>query len=232
MSCFCAAVYSQAESTERYLNRESGQGAFSRQQWPLAWLPRTGERLLPRLLEDVLQLALLLFGGALRLVRAALGLLGLVAGHGASGLFRPALNLVHRPFALILATTLSAHVRLPSVVMHARAPLALTHIGRGEGRNRYTPALFAFIPPGVSTVALGSCLFLPVREPSQKVTGGDKRKNKYADEEGNAEQEGCFEQESERGNYERTARSQEEASAFYTHGQPDSNPKSPRNDFT
>jgi hypothetical protein len=55
------------------------------------------------------------------LVRASLGLLGLVAGYGASGLFGPALNLVHRSFALVLAATLSAHVRLPSVVMHARA---------------------------------------------------------------------------------------------------------------
>ena len=63
------------------------------------------------------------------------------------------------------------------------------------------------------------------------MTGSDKRNNEYTDEEGNAEQEGCFEQESERGNYERTARSQEEASASHTHGQPDNNPKSPRNDF-
>src|SRR5918998_4711588 len=57
-----------------------------------------GERALPRLLEEVFQLALLLLSGTLVLVRAPLGLLGLVAGYGAGGFLDPALGLVHGPF--------------------------------------------------------------------------------------------------------------------------------------
>ena len=71
----------------------------------------------PRLLEEVLQLALLLLGRALRLVRASLGLLGVVAGHCASGFFGPALDLIHRSFALVLAAALSSHGLLPSPVV-------------------------------------------------------------------------------------------------------------------
>jgi hypothetical protein len=62
-----------------------------------------------RLLKEILQLALLLFGGTLTLVRASLSLLGVVAGHGAGGFFGPALDLIHRPFALVLSAALSAH---------------------------------------------------------------------------------------------------------------------------
>src|SRR4051794_29565652 len=65
-----------------------------------------------RLLEEILELALLLLHSALALVRTALGLRILVAGYGTRGLLGTALDLVHRPFAPVLATTLSAQVLL------------------------------------------------------------------------------------------------------------------------
>src|ERR687889_2401967 len=51
-----------------------------------------------RLLKEVLQLTLLLFGGARKLVRGALGLLGFFADHDAGGLCCPAFKLVHHSF--------------------------------------------------------------------------------------------------------------------------------------
>jgi hypothetical protein len=61
----------------------------------------------------VLSLAQLVFGGALRLVLAALGLLRLIAGYGSGSLSGLALCLVQGFFALVLAAALCAHVLLP-----------------------------------------------------------------------------------------------------------------------
>src|ERR687889_2607679 len=67
-----------------------------------------------RLFEEVLGLAQLILGGALRLLRASFGLLGFVAGYGAGGLFGLALCLIQCPFALVLSAALFAHVLLLS----------------------------------------------------------------------------------------------------------------------
>lgn len=69
---------------------------------------------LARLLEKVLYFALFLLEGAALLIRTALAFRLLVAGYGAGGFFCPALELVHRSFALVLAAALSTHVLLLS----------------------------------------------------------------------------------------------------------------------
>src|SRR3954471_21067109 len=86
-----------------------------------AWQPLTP----PRLLQEILQLTLLLFNGTFHLVLLTLGLLGLVAGYGASSLFGPALDLIHRPFALVLAAALPAHLLLPSSIFLPGHAIAL-----------------------------------------------------------------------------------------------------------
>jgi hypothetical protein len=102
-------TYARSSTTESLLGDQAEVGTF-RGPVSVRLSPRTwGAPLPPPLLEEVLQLALLLLGGALRLIRAALRLYGLVAGHGSGSFFGPALELVHRPFALILAAALSSH---------------------------------------------------------------------------------------------------------------------------
>src|ERR671921_1356779 len=65
-----------------------------------------------RLFEEILGLAQLILGRALRLVRASFSLLGFIAGEGSGGLFGLTLCLVQCPFTLVLGAALSAHVLL------------------------------------------------------------------------------------------------------------------------
>jgi hypothetical protein len=95
---------------------------------------RAGHRYSARLLEEVLDLALLLFKGAALLIRTALIFRPLVASYGAGGFFCPTLELVHRSFALILAAAFSIHVLLLSFSttrQYHEAPKELPEVSAG-----------------------------------------------------------------------------------------------------
>ena len=62
-----------------------------------------------RLLEEILQVALLLLGGAFPLIRAPLALLAPVPAQGAARFLHSPLGLVHSPFVLVSPAALRTH---------------------------------------------------------------------------------------------------------------------------
>src|SRR5918997_2421076 len=95
----------------------------------------------PRLGEQVLEVALLLLGPALPLVRAPLPLELLVARQGTAGLLHPALGLVRRTLVLVVlaaASAQQAHAVAPfrSLCPHPGSSIAE---GGGESEGAWPP---------------------------------------------------------------------------------------------
>src|SRR5918994_3216287 len=84
-----------------------------------------------RLLEEILQVALLLLGGAFPLIRAPLALLAPVPAQGAARLLHSPLGLVHSPFVLVSPAALRTHSWFPSPLPNRQSscvPKNLKHL--------------------------------------------------------------------------------------------------------